>query len=157
MKLIAVLFFALLAYLQASDHYWSSEELDCIKELKLQNDKVGAISQPWGKPIATNNKALNDYFVCYWQKVGMLGNDGKIKWNKFKTHITNELINITVKEETNLDTKLHLGIVTYVGQIVKDSLEKCHKQNILGNTPGQTIDKVLNCLGNETREKLKTL
>ncbi|KAF2894790.1 hypothetical protein ILUMI_11384 [Ignelater luminosus] len=148
MKFTSTIFFALLVGVLG--YVWNPEELECVEELKLIKAEIEIFDNPWDQPTPENSKIFNDYLECKWKKQGGLKDNSEIEWNKIYDITVDD-----VKQDMENSSDYDEVVYTEISKLLNKAINKCREQNIQGDTAGQTVAKVQNCVGQQLRELIE--
>ncbi|KAF2903280.1 hypothetical protein ILUMI_02907 [Ignelater luminosus] len=140
MKILATFLLVLLA--GVSCFQWGPTNLNCLKQLNLSKETIDEVYQPWSKPSPEYNEILNDFLECSWKNSGNLNSNGEIVWDKI-----DEALSMGAKEHMeNSKTDFEKANVVFTTRMIKMAYNSCQEEQIEGDTPGQKVVKIQNCV-----------
>ncbi|KAF2895959.1 hypothetical protein ILUMI_10222 [Ignelater luminosus] len=145
MRIFTVTFLSVLV--GALCYTWEPEELQCLEELKIEKALIEDLNDPTKKPCPEDNEDLKNFLECSWKKNGMLDQDNEINWERVEFL----LLRSVRKDFQRGKTETEQAVALVMGGIAKAIIDRCHERNIRAETPGLTIVKIQNCLGDKIR------
>lgn len=120
--------------------------MECVEELKLDRNLIEDNHGP-GEPFPEDNKDLNSFFECTWRKAEVLKSDDTINWDK----LSDLVLKHTTTEFANLEREFEDTDGVLIDGIAKNMVDACQEKNIHGDTLGQMIAKLRNCLSRKLK------
>lgn len=133
---------------------WDPQDLECVEELKLNKAEIEVHGDAWEKPTAEDDNDLNAFFECSWKKEGTLQDDGEIDWDKVDEFVAEELKK-EIQENKSNSEEIMANVIA--GGMIQNAIDHCREEKLHGNSPGQTIAKVQNCIAAKLKETVKAL
>jgi len=121
---------------------WDPEVEECVKELKLDRATIKAIDDL--QIVPEDNHDYNNFLECFWKKEGTVDAEGHINWDK-----VDDLLLEDFRKEFGQDPKLSEFLTAAV---VFGAVEQCKEHGLTGNSTGQKLAKLENCVIKEIQE-----